>query len=262
MFFFPSMKAFSLIFLSTQYALHILVIRYSKVRVNSHFSTSSVIVLSELLKTLIALSLAVRQYGAHNVLRTLKNDPLDTLKIGIPSFLYVVQNYLLYSAITELDAPTYQVTYQLKLITTALFSMLLLGRNQSPSRWMSLFILFVGISFVQASNLSATVPGRNSLIGFIYVFIASLTSGFSAVYFEKVLKSSSKSLWVRSAELSFFGSIIALISQIYSEPALLLSSGFFHDFDWLVWCLVILQTAGGILVAVVVKYADNVLKVS
>jgi hypothetical protein len=52
--------------------------------------------------------------------------PLEILKLCVPSFLYTVQNNLLYLALTNLDAATYQVCYQLKILTTALFSALLL----------------------------------------------------------------------------------------------------------------------------------------
>jgi hypothetical protein len=55
------------------------------------------------------------------------NAPMEMLKLSIPSFLYTVQNNLLYLALTYLDAATYQVCYQLKILTTAIFSMVLLG---------------------------------------------------------------------------------------------------------------------------------------
>jgi UDP-sugar transporter A1/2/3 len=38
------------------------------------------------------------------------------------------------------------------------------------------------------------------------------------------------------------------------------SNGFFFGYDFFVWYLVILQAGGGLVVAMVVKYADNILK--
>ena len=52
--------------------------------------------------------------------------PEEMLKLSVPSFLYTVQNNLLYFALTNLDAATYQVCYQMKILTTAVFSMVML----------------------------------------------------------------------------------------------------------------------------------------
>jgi UDP-sugar transporter A1/2/3 len=47
---------------------------------------------------------------------------------------YTLQSNLLFVALANLDAPTYQITYQTKTIFTALFSRLLLGRRLEVSQ--------------------------------------------------------------------------------------------------------------------------------
>ena len=42
----------------------------------------------------------------------------ELLKLAVPSFVYMVQNNILYLAIANLDAPTYQVVYNAKILTT------------------------------------------------------------------------------------------------------------------------------------------------
>jgi UDP-sugar transporter A1/2/3 len=55
-------------------------------------------------------------------------------KIAVPSLLYTIQNNLLYYALSHLDTPTYMVGYQTKILTTAVFSALLLGRKLSRTQ--------------------------------------------------------------------------------------------------------------------------------
>jgi UDP-sugar transporter A1/2/3 len=62
--------------------------------------------------------------------RHTKESPIEILKVSVPSFLYVVQNNLLYLALSNLDAATYQVCYQMKILTTALFSVTMLKVNK------------------------------------------------------------------------------------------------------------------------------------
>jgi len=37
-------------------------------------------------------------------------------------------------------------------------------------------------------------------------------------------------------------------------------TGYFHGYDGVVWLIIVIQAFSGLLVAVVVKYADNILK--
>lgn len=55
----------------------------------------------------------VENGGIVNLLGTLDKQvlkqPMDTLKVCVPSFVYLVQNNLLYVSASHLDAATYQV---------------------------------------------------------------------------------------------------------------------------------------------------------
>ena len=54
----------------------------------------------------------------------------------------------------EQDAATYQLLYQLKILTTAVFSVVLLGKQLAPRQWASLCVLCLGVGLVQASAIS------------------------------------------------------------------------------------------------------------
>jgi UDP-sugar transporter A1/2/3 len=139
----------------------------------------------------------------------------DAWKLSIPALLYVLQNNLQYIAVSNLDVPTFQVTNQMKILTTAGFSVLLLHRKLSKRKWASLALLAVGVGIVQiqtsiaSQETSPTVlPSSNvysqdgdtvdpalpsastlrPLTGFLAVSAACFTSGLAGVYFEMVLK--------------------------------------------------------------------------
>ena len=158
---------------------------------------------------------------------------------------------------------THQVTYQLKILTTALFSVLMLGKKLSGLQWGSLVILFVGVALVQlqsSSSASNSAQKQNHLLGLCAVIVSCLSSGFAGVYFEKMLKGSTASVWLRNVQLGMFGSITALIGMLLKDGALIHNKGLLFGYNALVWVVVSQQAVGGLIVAVVVKYADNILK--
>jgi UDP-sugar transporter A1/2/3 len=129
------------------------------------------------------------------------NQPIEILKLGVPSMLYVIQNNLLYFALSRLDAATFQVGYQVKILTTAVFSAIMLGKRLTVVQWFSLVMLTAGVSLAQLSSGDSGHKGENTTSGFVAVLAAACLSGFSGVYFERILKNSVTSLWVRNIQM-------------------------------------------------------------
>ncbi|KAK4178128.1 putative transporter [Triangularia setosa] len=212
----------------------------------------------------------------------------ESWKLIVPAALYTLQNSLVYTAISNLDAVTFQVTYQLKILTTVLFSIILLGRTISIRQWLGLVLLTLGVALVQLSPTtpaitteaswtekitslftSPTQPStvhHNALKGLAAVVGASLISGLTCVYFEKILKdslgSNSSSIWIKNVQLSFFSIFPALFIGViwYDGANIAQNGGFFAGYNPVVWATICLQALGGLIVAVCIAYADNVIK--
>jgi hypothetical protein len=102
------------------------------------YLASTAVFVMEVMKLIICCLVIAYQSGGNLIseLNThILQSPVEMAKLSVPSFLYTVQNNLLYLALTNLDAATYQVCYQLKILTTAVFSMLLLEVSKLQQRF-------------------------------------------------------------------------------------------------------------------------------
>ncbi|XP_068055824.1 UDP-N-acetylglucosamine transporter isoform X2 [Anomalospiza imberbis] len=220
-----NLKYLSLGILVFQTTSLVLTMRYSRTlkEEGPRYLSSTAVVIAELLKILACVLLVYKDSKCN--LRTLNrvlrdeilNKPMETLKLAIPSGIYTLQNNLLYVALSNLDAATYQVTYQLKILTTALFSVSMLSKKLGVYQWLSLVILMTGVAFVQWPSDSQETPAKehsagSQFVGLIAVLIACFSSGFAGVYFEKILKETKQSVWIRNIQLAcrsmynYFGS--------------------------------------------------------
>lgn len=139
----------------------------------------------------------------------------------------------------------------------------MLNKRLHTHQWIALFILFVGVALVQVAQLnvpSDSVHEQRPLVGFIAIVIACCLSGFAGVYFEKILKGSDVTVWMRNVQLCVSSIPLGLLSVFVVDYEQVSTHGFFHGYNLLVWLVILLQAIGGLVVAVVVKYADNILK--
>lgn len=191
-------------------------------------------------------------------------DVKELLKVSVPSLLYTLQNNLLFVALSNLSGAVYQVTYQLKILTTAVLSVLILGKTLGATKWAALLTLTGGVSLIQfprGNSSSGAQPAEgNSFVGLTAVMSACVTSGLAGVYLEKILKQTDASIWLRNIQLAMFGTVCAFVGALVADGAKIQQGGFMQGYSPLVWAVIWLQAAGGLVVAAVLKYADNILK--
>ncbi|KAK7195756.1 UDP-galactose transporter [Novymonas esmeraldas] len=221
----------------------------------------------------------------------------EALLMIVPAVVYALQGLLLIYALKLLDPTVFQVLYQVRIIFLAFMMRAVLDLRLSAVRWAALVALMLGITLAQlgsqggraepstlapdravqaemdhaeaAERSAATVSGEGTLAALAGGFL----SAFSGVFMEYVLKKrrSHFHLSARNIHLAFFSVLYFLLifarDVLTSSEAVGLAestanfmNGFFEGFTGLVWFLVVLQAIGGMLVALVVRYCDNIVK--
>ncbi|XP_053566499.1 CMP-sialic acid transporter [Bombina bombina] len=260
-------KLYCLLVMTLVAAAYTVLLRYTRtVQTDMYFSTTAVCI-TEVIKLVLSVCILAKETGSLSRLVTsLKENvlgsPVEMIKLSVPSLVYALQNNMAFLALSNLDAAVYQVTYQLKIPCTALCTVLMLHRSLSKLQWFSVFMLCGGVTLVQYNpgETAKVQIEQNHLLGFSAVAVAVLCSGFAGVYFEKVLKSSETSLWVRNIQMYISGIAVTLAGVYMSDGAQVIEKGFFYGYNYLVWVVVLLASAGGLYTSVVVKYTDNIMK--
>ena len=300
------LKTTALILLVAQNVSLVITMKVSMGDSSAPYIVTVAVLLTEMLKLFICLMVIyVYQQKTFNW-RSIWSR--EGLKMAVPALLYVFQNNMLFFALSRLEPAVFQITYQLKIATTAMFSVLMLKRTLSRSQWVGVGLLLPGVVLVQLSRLSgptatteevhvgayqlapaASEAGllsaqesandvlqpsplvsalgvggmtfMDQVLGFVAVLVSCVTSGFAGVYFEKVLKSAKDlSLWERNVQLATYSIVMAFGTVVSKDFSRVVNEGPFVGMSASAFFVVVLQAAGGLMIAVVVRYTDNIAK--
>eukprot|EP00042_Codosiga_hollandica_P045797 m.471263 g.471263 ORF g.471263 m.471263 type:complete len:341 (+) comp57100_c0_seq61:221-1243(+) len=266
------LKYLSLVLLTFQNCGTVVLMRLSRVVGDGpQYIPGTAILLAELLK--LAASCLLVYAESNSISSTLSaihsvviQDRKGMLQMSVPALCFYFQNFLIFIAITALDVTTYQVTFQLKLLITGLFSVLLLGKKLNSFQWLALVVLTIGVAVVQLDSIGSSgrpfAPRESSsalilseqsstkrrkisflrkpapredqsyssqFVGFISVILACISSGFAAVYFEKILKDSKTGIWLKNIQLAIYSIFFACVNLFYSN-GMLTSDQFFQGY--------------------------------
>jgi len=235
------------------------------------YLASSVVLFTEVLKTAVSCFLVMQDSGGiSNGIGTLRThftrSYVETLKVSVPALLYTVQNNMMFFSLSKLTMGVQQVTYQLKILTTAVLSVVILGKVLDATKWIALLLLLGGVTLVQwprsfeKKDAVEQWLDSDSMLGLAAVLAAAFTSGLASVYLEKLLKQTNASIWVRNVQLGVFGIFMAMLVAYSTDGERIARGGFMQGFTIRVLCVISNNAFGGLLCAAVLKYADNLLR--
>lgn len=250
-------------------------------------STAAILFWTEALKFLLSFGLLITEEGGsvQAAVKAIRRDaleqPRESLKLGVPSVIYALQNALLQWSSGHLSAALWQVTYQGKTLVTAAFSVVLLQKQIKRAQWLAIAIMGLGIAMVQLSGAKESKQGsmgnaaeQSAARGLAMLLLACCCSGFASVYTEMIFKQvgaaadqKKKSVWLQNMLLAVFSMLLLGLTSAAAAltPGAKAGSGpargsMLQGFTALTWMLVVNNAVGGLLVALVIKHADNILR--
>jgi UDP-sugar transporter A1/2/3 len=139
-------------------------------------------------------------------------------KMLVLAAIYGAMNILSFVALQYIGAGEFTICAQLKILTTAGFSVLVLGTSLTFTKWRALCLLVLGCILVASPSFGGGGGGAHGgngtgvedvklqLFGFAAVLTEVVLSGFASIYFEKVVKSTTEvvTIWERNFQLGSY----------------------------------------------------------
>lgn len=251
----------------------VLTASYSRRRDGPLYKTTVLVFLGEVVKSLVSLVFTALESGDRTgaVLHTFFVAEAHSLwRMAVPALLYTMSNNLALVGMSNLPAVLYMVTNQMKIPATALMSALLLKRRYPPVQWGAIATLVVGVVLVQLrpdapSAATSHAHEQRPILGLLAVLTNCVAGAFAGVWFEKMIKSTradghAPSLWVSNLQLCLFALPLSGTAMLLEDWPAMRDGEMLLGFDGVACAVLALHVAGGIVVALTVKYADNVAK--
>ncbi|XP_071726262.1 CMP-sialic acid transporter 2-like isoform X2 [Rutidosis leptorrhynchoides] len=255
-----SIVTLALTFLTSSQAILIV---WSKRAGRYEYSVTTANFLVEALKCTLSLAALARTWRIEGVT---ENNRLGTTvdEVGvypIPAALYLVKNLLQYYIFAYVDAPGYQILKNLNIISTGVLYHIILKKKLSEVQWAAFVLLCAGCTTAQLNPSSDHVL-QTPFLGWMMAIIMALLSGFAGVYTEAIIKKRpSRNINVQNFWLYVFGMSFNVVAILVQDFNAVVDKGFFHGYSLITVLMIINHALSGIAVSMVMKYADNIVKV-
>ena len=218
----------------------------------------------EAVKLVLSLIFVAQAWATEGVTEenSLRISLPELARYPVPAALYLAKNLLQYYVLLYTDAPSYQILKNLNIVSTGILYRLFLQKELSNTQWAAITLLALGCTVAQLSASSDAVLTTPAAGLFIAVAMAIL-SGFAGVYTELILKSggNKRNVNAQNVYLYAFGVLFNVFAIFAYDYDAVIQRGYFHGYTFLVAVMIANHAASGIAVSLVMKFANNIVKV-
>ena len=218
----------------------------------------------EAVKLLLSLAFVAQAWAAEGVTEenTLRISLPELARYPVPAALYLAKNLLQYYVLLYTDAPSYQILKNLNIVSTGILYRLFLQKELSNLQWSALTLLALGCTVAQLSDSSDAVL-TTPAAGIAIAVAMAILSGFAGVYTELILKSggAKRNVNAQNVYLYAFGVLFNVFAIFAYDYDAVIRRGYFHGYTFLVAVMIANHAASGIAVSLVMKFANNIVKV-
>jgi len=152
------------------------------------FNSTTLVLLTDLAKLLLSILLYLGDSGSGvALLRDVRMHWRLCLLYIVPAGMYALYNNMAFVALGSFDPATYSILLQLRIVATALLSMVILNRVISWSQWLALVIIMAGSMVKEGGSLTGQFVSHG-LGDYAILLLQILLSAGAGVYTEKLLR--------------------------------------------------------------------------
>jgi len=221
---------------------------------------ASIVIVGEGLKVVFAL-LSLLLSGTYKTAFATWSLKDSVLAAGAPAVVYAFQNIMIQLAYQNMDGLTFNLLNQSKILFTAIILYFLMNKRQSLQQCAALGGLLAASLLLAQSKSS--VDGRETSFqyGIVPCMVASMCSGVASGLSQLSLEGRGRNSFLFSLELSVFSILTILATFPFSEDGQsILRDGLLNGWVRTNFIPIIANSAGGIVVGLVMKYAGGVRK--
>ncbi|GAB2219295.1 hypothetical protein Drorol1_Dr00006930 [Drosera rotundifolia] len=240
-----------------------ILIVWSKRAGKYEYSVTTANFLVESLKCALSLTALAKIWQAEGITEDNRlSTTFDEVRVyPIPAALYLVKNLLQYYIFAYVDAPGYQILKNFNIISTGVLYRIILKRRLSEIQWAAFVLLCAGCTTAQLNSNSDQVL-QTPVQGWVMAIVMAVLSGFAGVYTEAIIKKRpQRNINVQNFWLYVFGMAFNLVAILVQDFDAVINKGFFHGYSFITVLMIVNHALSGIAVSMVMKYANNIVKV-